>query len=173
MKSRVSLIGPFVTTLLLLGATANEIRQPHLKNGKNVILQIVTPEEMNKILNENPDAVEMTATRTRVEGREMQPQGRAQITYTLGTARAPGDRLVSTDSSTNDFNVPTTLTAKTRYPSSGTGAVVTYVQINVYQSNDNGRAYVTSGGIGSTHIAVAVEAVKTYYFDFYSYIYGK
>lgn len=85
-----------------------------------------------------------------------------------------GDDVVATDSSTNDYDDLTTLKVTMRYPSGGgTGATITYVEINVYQSNSNGKAYVTSGGIGQTSIVVVVEAYKTYYFDFYSWVYGK
>ncbi|XP_053947900.1 uncharacterized protein LOC128856615 [Anastrepha ludens] len=166
MQYRIALIGLLATTLFHLVENVE---------GENLIVKVVTPEEMNKILEEYPDAVEMTATKTAIEGRSMHRQARSVTTYTLGTGRVSGDSLVSSESSTNDFDVATTVSANIRYPctGTGTGAVVTYVKINVYQSNSDGRAYVTSGGIGSTYVAITVEAVKTYYFDLYTFVYGK
>ncbi|XP_054729262.1 uncharacterized protein LOC129238247 [Anastrepha obliqua] len=164
MQYRIALIGLLATALFHLVENVE---------GTNLIVKVVTPEEMNKILEEYPDAVEMTATKTAIEGRSMHRQARSVTTYTLGTGRVSGDSLVSSESSTNDFDVATTVSANIRYPSTGTGAVVTYVKINVYQSNSDGRAYVTSGGIGSTHVAITIEAVKTYYFDLYTFVYGK
>ncbi|XP_011185051.1 uncharacterized protein LOC105213715 [Zeugodacus cucurbitae] len=175
MYQRVALIGLLAIVPWLLLANAAEIRQEQLEDDKNVIVKVVTPEEMDKILAQNPNAVELKATRAEIQGRYLQPQGRSIITYTLGESRQDGDRLVASDSSTNDYDVPTTLTVTMRYPSAGAGpgAVVTFVKIQTYQSNNDGRAYATSGGIGQRTIVVAIEAHRTTYFDFFSWVYGK
>ncbi|XP_069966347.1 uncharacterized protein [Bactrocera oleae] len=176
MYERIALIGLLALVSCLLVINAAEIRQEQLEDGKNLIVQVVTTEELDKILTQYPNAVEMKATisdQEEINGRALHPRGRSIVTYTLGSGRESGDRLVSSESSTNDYDLPTSLRVTVRYPSSGTGAVITYVKITTYQSNNDGRAYVTSGGIGQRSIVMVIEAVRTTYFDFYSYIYGK
>lgn len=173
MGERITLIGLLAIVPCLLLTNAAEIHQNQLKDGKNLIVKVITPEEMVKFLEQNPNAVEMKATRTEINGRSAHPQARTIINYTLGVGREEGDRLVSNDSSTNDYDVLKTLTVTMKYPKSGTGAVITYVKINTYQSNNDGRAFVTTGGIGKRNIVVAIKACETTYFDVYSWVYGK
>ncbi|XP_039961640.1 uncharacterized protein LOC120775499 [Bactrocera tryoni] len=177
MCERVALTGLLAVVSCLLFTNAAVIHQEQLEDGKNVIMQVVTPEEMDKILKENPNAVEMKATISSeqevINGRAMHPRGRSIITYTLGVGREDGDSLVGSKSAVNDYDLPTSLSVTVNYPSSGTGAIITHVKVTTYQSNTDGRAYVTSGGLGKRNLVMVIEAVKTTYFDYFAYIYGK
>jgi len=60
-----------------------------------------------------------------------------------------------------------------KYPVSGTGAVVTFVQVLITQDNGTtGRGYVVAGGIGSRYIQLIVEAWNTAYIRYDILIYG-
>ncbi|XP_062556052.1 uncharacterized protein LOC134220914 [Armigeres subalbatus] len=96
---------------------------------------------------------------------------RSQIVYTVGQ-RLPGDQLVST---TQDYSSSDTLqdvALYLRYPESGTGAVVTFVEIVVNQSSNQGHAHIVSGGVGEHFIELVVEAYGTSYFQYSVQVYG-
>lgn len=64
------------------------------------------------------------------------------------------------------------VTLNLRYPQAGTGAVVSYVQVVVNQSSNQGRGYVVSGGVGQRYIQLVIEAYSTSYFQYNAQIYG-
>lgn len=93
MYERIALIGLLALVSCLLVINAAEIRQEQLKDGKNLIVQVVTTEELDKILTQNPNAVEMKATisdQEEINGRALHPRGRSIVTYTLGSGRESG-----------------------------------------------------------------------------------
>lgn len=100
------------------------------------------------------------------------PQPRAGIRYTLGW-RQTGDRLVAQKSDFTSYSGPRDVQLVLTYPSSGTGSVVTYVQIEVNQSTNEGRGYVSAGGIGQRFIQIVIEAKSTTYFEYNAQIYGR
>lgn len=65
-------------------------------------------------------------------------------------------------------DVTTTIT----HLSSDPRATISYVQINVDQTSNLGRAYVAGGGIGQHVIVLYVFAQKTFSFSHYTTIYG-
>ena len=58
------------------------------------------------------------------------------------------------------------------YPESGTGKVVTSVDINCLQDNHDGNAYIVAGGIGQRFISIVMEAPQTERFTYNIHIYG-
>lgn len=96
---------------------------------------------------------------------------RQQIVYTLGN-RVSGDRLVATSQDGQSWATLQDVTLNLRYPQAGTGAVVSYVQVVVNQSSNQGRGYVVSGGVGQRYVQLAVEAYRTSYFNYNAQVYG-
>lgn len=96
---------------------------------------------------------------------------RQQIVYSVGN-RISGDRLVATDSNGQSWSSLQDVALTLNYPRSGTGAVVTYVQVVVNQSSNQGRGYITAGGIGQRRITLVIEAYSTNYFNYNAQIYG-
>ncbi|XP_001664091.2 uncharacterized protein LOC5578882 [Aedes aegypti] len=96
---------------------------------------------------------------------------RQQIVYTLGN-RLSGDRLVGTSQDGTSWSSLQDVTLNLRYPQAGSGAVVSYVQVVVNQSSNQGRGYVVSGGIGQRYIQLVIEAYSTSYFQYNAQIYG-
>lgn len=97
-----------------------------------------------------------------------------QLVYTVGT-RVDGDRLVASDSENLSWSTVHGVIMNVRYPQSSSGtpaAVVSYVEVVVDQSSDEGRAYVIEGGVGQRNIAFVVEAHSTTYFNFKAEVYG-
>ncbi|EAT33840.1 AAEL013885-PA [Aedes aegypti] len=96
---------------------------------------------------------------------------RQQIVYTLGN-RLSGDRLVGTSQDGTSWSSLQDVTLNLRYPQAGSGAVVSYVQVVVNQSSNQGRGYVVSGGIGQRYIQLVIEVYSTSYFQYNAQIYG-
>jgi len=59
-----------------------------------------------------------------------------------------------------------------QYPTSGTGAVLTFIRVTVDQSTNIGQGYVVAGGIGQRAIIIVIEAYSTTYFNYVAEIYG-
>lgn len=95
------------------------------------------------------------------------------IRYTLGT-RQPGDEVVAEESDHLMYETHRDVELVTNYPSSAgeTGAIVTYIQIDVNQDTKKGRGFVAAGGIGQRRIQVIIEALHTKYFEHHTLIYG-
>ncbi|KXJ84397.1 hypothetical protein RP20_CCG009866 [Aedes albopictus] len=102
---------------------------------------------------------------------EVARNNRQQIVYTLGN-RLSGDRLVATSQDGASWATLQDVTLNLRYPQAGTGAVVSYVQVVVNQSSNQGRGYVVSGGVGQRYIQLVIEAYSTSYFQYNAQIYG-
>lgn len=103
--------------------------------------------------------------------RSSNKQTRAGIRYTLGS-RVAGDRLVATLSDFVSYATPQNVKLTLTYPTSGTGAIVTHVLVDVQQSSNVGKGYLARGGIGQRFIQIVIEAKSTTYFGYSSYIYG-
>lgn len=85
----------------------------------------------------------------------------------------PGDRLVSKLSGRKSWSQPQDIVFTIIYPTSGVGAVITYVQIDVNdQSNDLGRGVIVAGGVGQRNIQLVVEAKSTMFFEHRAAIFG-
>lgn len=99
-------------------------------------------------------------------------QPRVGIQYTAGN---PADSyLVAQKTDSTFFSGPNDVVLNLVYPAVGnSGAVVKYIVVNVNQSSNDGRAYITAGGIGQKNIQLVVEATATTYFQYQAYIYGK
>ncbi|KXJ78385.1 hypothetical protein RP20_CCG004765 [Aedes albopictus] len=116
---------------------------------------------------------------------EVSGSARQQIVYTLGNRLSGsysrkcnilifnvGDRLVATSQDGASWATLQDVTLNLRYPQAGTGAVVSYVQVVVNQSSNQGRGYVVSGGVGQRYIQLVIEAYSTSYFQYNAQIYG-
>ncbi|XP_055612489.1 uncharacterized protein LOC129759060 [Uranotaenia lowii] len=95
-----------------------------------------------------------------------------QIVYSAGS-RQSGDRLVAINSNSRYWSSPQDVQVALTYPQSGTGSIVTYVQVVVNQSSNYGRGYIASGGIGQRRIQLIIEAYSTSSISFTANIYGK
>lgn len=80
--------------------------------------------------------------------------------------------MVAETSASQQWSSLQDVTTSVFYPTTGTGAIITYVQINVDQTSNFGRAYIVSGGIGQRAIKVVIEAQRTLAFRHLSTIYG-
>lgn len=126
---------------------------------------VVVVKDINVFKASNPD-VQLIALE-----RSNRNQERAGIRYTLGK-RVAGDRLAATLSDFVSYATPQNVKLTLTYPTSGTGAVVTHVLVDVQQSSNVGKGYVVQGGIGQRFIQIVIEAQSTTYFGYSSYIYG-
>uniref|UniRef100_A0A336LBT0 CSON006441 protein n=1 Tax=Culicoides sonorensis TaxID=179676 RepID=A0A336LBT0_CULSO len=127
--------------------------------------KIVLVDDINKFRAAHPD-LELT------ELVRSEKQPRNSIRYTLG-ARVVGDTLVATKSDFASYGTAQNVKLTLTYPTSGTGAVVTHVLVDVQQSSNVGKGYVTGGGIGQRYIQIVIEAQSTTYFGYSAYIYGR
>lgn len=80
--------------------------------------------------------------------------------------------MVAQTSASQQWSTLQDVTTSVFYPKTGTGAIISYVQINVDQTSNSGRAYVVAGGIGQRAITVVVEAQRTLVFRHSTEIYG-
>ncbi|XP_055637454.1 uncharacterized protein LOC129776078 [Toxorhynchites rutilus septentrionalis] len=94
-----------------------------------------------------------------------------QIIYKLGN-RVVGDRLVGTATDSKTYPTLKDVTLNIAYPTSGVGAIITYVQIVVNQSSKLYKGYVVSGGIGQRFIQIVIEAHSTLFFNYNAQIFG-
>lgn len=86
-----------------------------------------------------------------------------------------GDSLQATDSHQAQWGSPQNVRSTLKYPRAGIsiGAYVTYVQIDIEQSTNLGRAYFIEGGIGQRRATIIIEAEQTLYYSYRAYIYGR
>ncbi|XP_053681535.1 uncharacterized protein LOC128732315 [Sabethes cyaneus] len=103
---------------------------------------------------------------------EVSRSPRQQIVYTVG-GRVAGDRLVGTSQDSQSWGTSQDVTLTLSYPQSGTGAVVSYVQVVVNQSSSLGYGFVVAGGIGQRYIQMVIVAYNTIFFNYVAQIYGK
>uniref|UniRef100_A0A1L8DFZ9 Putative transcription activator mbf2 n=1 Tax=Nyssomyia neivai TaxID=330878 RepID=A0A1L8DFZ9_9DIPT len=96
---------------------------------------------------------------------------RGQISYSAG-ARQRGDRLVGTASNNQHWPRPQDVAIEVKYPTKGTGALVTYISFNISQSTNLGQAYITKGGIHQRNITLVVEALGTTFVNYVCNIFG-
>lgn len=83
-----------------------------------------------------------------------------------------GDSLQATDSSNYAWGAPQDVKLSLKYPRSGTGATISYIQIDVEQSTNIGQAYVLDGGIGQKKVSLIVEGNQTLTFKYKADIFG-
>ncbi|XP_068157722.1 uncharacterized protein [Drosophila tropicalis] len=93
------------------------------------------------------------------------------VRYSLG-ARISGDRLVAQGADVFTYPSVKDVSLQLTYPESGTGAVVTYVELICSQDNTEGNAYVVAGGIGQRFISIVLEANQTKNFSYQAQYYG-
>ncbi|XP_055919569.1 uncharacterized protein LOC129951451 [Eupeodes corollae] len=150
-----------VSAFLLLACVFSTTLANPAKN--QTLVEIITIDDASKLkdISKGAELIPMSQDR----------DTKGVIRYTLGN-RSSGDRLVSQASDSVSWNTPQSVQLRLEYPASGTGAVITHVQIDVNQSSNSGQAYVIAGGIGQRRIVIIVEAYNTYYFSYVSNIYG-
>lgn len=83
-----------------------------------------------------------------------------------------GDQLVAHTSRNQQWPSPQNVKIVLTYPASGLGAQVTYVAIQVAQSNNLGKAYVVAGGLHQRMITIAVEAYNVVFVNYSAQFYG-
>ncbi|KAM7350004.1 uncharacterized protein ACRADG_008702 [Cochliomyia hominivorax] len=93
------------------------------------------------------------------------------VKYTLGN-RVSGDRMVGQYADTFFYPAKKDVSTQVTYPETGTGSVVTSVDINCLQDNVEGNAYVVAGGIGQRFISIVLEATQTERFSYNIHVYG-
>ncbi|KAH8323795.1 hypothetical protein KR067_001027 [Drosophila pandora] len=98
--------------------------------------------------------------------------GSLTVRYNLG-ARIGGDRLVAQGADTFNYSQLQDVSLQLTYPESGTGAIVSYVQILCTQDDSDGSAYVIAGGIGQRLISIVLEAKNTRNFSYHVEYYGQ
>lgn len=131
----------------------------------NVSATMLMVDNIETYQNEHPDEFIEEIPRSPI-------QPRVGIQYTVGN-RVGADYLVAQKTDSANYGSPNDVVLTLTYPANGgQGAVVTYVLINVNQSNYNGRAFISAGGIGQRYIRIIVEAKATNYFQYQAYIYG-
>ncbi|XP_055309445.1 uncharacterized protein LOC129573178 [Sitodiplosis mosellana] len=99
------------------------------------------------------------------------PSSRIQLTHRLGN-RINGDRLLATDSASQQWAQPQDVRLNLNYPKSGYAEIITYLEVITEQSTNLGNAYVVSGGIGQRRISVVIEAKRTLYWQYRASIFG-
>ncbi|XP_053681534.1 uncharacterized protein LOC128732314 [Sabethes cyaneus] len=151
----------FGVALLAVVATvlAQEVEQPA---GIGARIEIVKDITAFKAAHPELELVPMEVSRS----------PRQQIIYTVG-GRVSGDRLVGTSQDSQSWSTPQDVTLTLSYPQSGTGAVVSYVQVVVSQSSSLGDGFVVAGGIGQRYIQLVIVAYNTTFFNYIAQIYGK
>uniref|UniRef100_A0A1Q3FN42 Putative transcription activator mbf2 n=1 Tax=Culex tarsalis TaxID=7177 RepID=A0A1Q3FN42_CULTA len=142
------------------------------------VVALITAEDQPAPIDARVEIVQDIATfKTANPGVELIPldiaksSTRQQIVYSVGN-RVSGDRLVAADSNGQSWATLQDVALTLNYPRSGTGAVVTYVQVVVNQSSNQGRGYIAAGGIGQRRISLVIEAYRTNYFNYNAQIYG-
>lgn len=80
--------------------------------------------------------------------------------------------MVAEASDSYTWSSPQSVELTLTYPVSGTGAILTYVEILVNQDNYEGDAYLVSGGIGQRQITIVVLAYNTRNFSYLCQLYG-
>ncbi|XP_055837159.1 uncharacterized protein LOC129905655 [Episyrphus balteatus] len=126
-------------------------------------IEIITTDDITK-LNDLPKGAVLIPL-------SQNPQTRG-TRYTFGK-RTSKDDCVDWNGSTAKYRTPRNVQQNVRYPLAGIGKVITYIQIDVDDSSNNQRVYITSGGIGERNVAFVIESKNTLYFTYYYRIYGQ
>ncbi|XP_055540345.1 uncharacterized protein LOC129727011 [Wyeomyia smithii] len=148
-----------VILALVAFVLAEEVQQP--AGGIESRIEVVQDIAAFKAANPDVDLIPMEVARS----------PRQQFVYTLG-GRVNGDRLVGSLQDGQSWSILQDIALTLRYPQSGVGAVVSYVQVVVNQSSNLGQGYVVAGGIGQRYIQMVIEAYRTSYFNYNAQIYG-
>lgn len=90
--------------------------------------------------------------------------------YTAGQ-RVAGDALVGAKKDYHTYDTPQSIQLKLTLPPLA-GKKITFVEVDVEQSSNEGRAYISDGGIGQDHIEIIVVALDTTYFGYTAEIYA-
>uniref|UniRef100_A0A1A9WAQ0 Uncharacterized protein n=1 Tax=Glossina brevipalpis TaxID=37001 RepID=A0A1A9WAQ0_9MUSC len=98
-----------------------------------------------------------------------------QITtrYVLGV-KGEDDHLLAQFADTLEYPAKKDVSVDLRYPEKDgiTGDILTYIEIETLQDNEDGNAYVVSGGIGQRSIFIILEAKQTEHFSYNAHFYG-
>ncbi|XP_055382216.1 uncharacterized protein LOC129612572 [Condylostylus longicornis] len=86
--------------------------------------------------------------------------------------RVAGDRLVARGQDGQNWPTPRDVQLTLRYPTSGVGAIVSYIQVTVDQSSNIGEGYIIAGGIGQRFVTFVIQARSTSHFHYTAEIYG-
>ena len=157
----------FAFFAVMAAATCEEVPQ------STVSMQVISPAEMDNLLKLHPNGqlLSVEVSNNPKLGKVLS-QPNHQLIYRLGS-RIVGDQLVASDSGYNSWATPQNAHLNLYYPTSGVGAVISYLEITVSQSSTIGRAILLSGGIGQRSINVVVEANNTYWLGYSAVIYGR
>lgn len=93
--------------------------------------------------------------------------------YTIGKRVARDYMVLNTTTQLQWYARPQNISIRYGYPLYGAGKNVTYVEVVVGQSSNNGTAYVSRGGIGQKFIEITVLARNTTYYNATVMFYGK
>ncbi|XP_011177159.1 uncharacterized protein LOC105208808 [Zeugodacus cucurbitae] len=93
------------------------------------------------------------------------------VEYKLG-GRVQGDSLVAQIADAFVYEEPKDVTVQLTYPQSGTGSIVTYVEISCEADSSAGNAYVIAGGIGQRFISIVLESTQTETFFYSAQFFG-
>lgn len=83
-----------------------------------------------------------------------------------------GDQLADQQEDSDDFPAARDVEATISYPTSSTGLTLTYINILVEQSSEDGKAYVTQGGINQKFADILVIANATTHYAHSGAFYG-
>lgn len=83
-----------------------------------------------------------------------------------------GDGVVAQTSKNQRYKTAQNVKVDLRYPASGFGKLVTYVEITVNQTSTQGSAIISSGGFGQHFIGLTIYAQNTYQMDYSAVVYG-
>nr|XP_013099426.1 unnamed protein product [Stomoxys calcitrans] len=141
------------------------LTNPKATEGEVQLRDVVTIKDIRAFVAEHPN---LHLTRLMKKERQSTLQ---TVKYTLG-GRVSGDRLVAQYGDTTFYPVKKDVTTQVTYPATGTGSVVTAVEIHCLQDENNGNAYVVAGGLGQRFISIVLEAVQTERFTYNIHVYG-
>ncbi|XP_055382332.1 uncharacterized protein LOC129612652 [Condylostylus longicornis] len=153
--------------LLTLCLVAFVATSPIIKEiNDDLKVDITVVEDIEEFKNTHP-SLELTP----LFSDELQESPFGVIRHTAGS-RVAGDRLVASGSGGQSWATPQDVQLSLQYPKSGTGAVLSYVEVLVDQSSNVGEGFIISGGIGQRHIALVIQARSTTHFNYAAAFYG-
>ncbi|XP_034483690.1 uncharacterized protein LOC117788875 [Drosophila innubila] len=137
------------------------------------ILQFLNDDQIATFLSEIPDAIKLSPEVTVQSSKARREYEPHTLRWTIGS-RQTGDAVVYSNAQPIQwFDNFSNLKLIVTYPKTGSGKIVTYVSIELQQSNRLFHAYVFDGGIGERNIELYVQAYHTRLFSWDIKIYGK
>ncbi|KAH8236887.1 hypothetical protein KR026_005684 [Drosophila bipectinata] len=133
--------------------------------------RILVVKDIKEFVAQNP-SVHLQALEKEIVLPKARDAGLLSVRYNLG-ARISGDRLVAQSADTYGYTQYQDVSLQLTYPESGSGAIVSYVEITCTQDDSDGSAYVIAGGIGQRFISIVLEANNTKNFSYQVQYYGQ